>query len=77
MTPTEIIEELAALGPQDFAVVLQFLADHVYVAKLLDGTRLFDPVDFKTWLEELSVAAHARRAGLAGTTRPEQKRWSA
>lgn len=72
MTPTEIIEELAALGPQDFAVVLQFLADHVYPATLRDAT------DFKRWLEELSKAAHTRRAGLRDTTRrAQQKRWSA
>jgi hypothetical protein len=81
MTPTELLASLAELGPQDFSVVLQFLADRVYESRLFDGSRIHDAVDFKLWLEQLSIAAHTRRAGLVATTKPaaklpEQERWS-
>jgi hypothetical protein len=34
MTPSELISELRSLGQQDETVLFQFLADHIYVAKI-------------------------------------------
>lgn len=57
MTSAELICDLRIIGPQDLCVVLQYLADYLYEARLRDGSRLVDISDFKLWLEELSAEA--------------------
>jgi hypothetical protein len=53
LSPKTVIAELRELGPQDFQVVMHFLAERVYQARLADGRKLRDVLDFKQWLEEL------------------------
>ena len=57
MTAAELISDLQALGPQDLGVLLHYLADHLEEARMANGGRLIDQIDFKQWLQELAEAA--------------------
>lgn len=57
ISTTDLLADLRLAGPQEFSVVLNFLADRVYEARLKDGRRLRDAMDFKQWLEELAEEA--------------------
>lgn len=48
------MSDLRLLGPQDFRVLIHYLADHVYAARTQDGHRLLDLTDFNKWLQELA-----------------------
>lgn len=59
MKAFDLLSELRIfLVPQpDLHVLLNFLADRVYVARLSNGHQLQDATDFKQWLQELAKEA--------------------
>jgi hypothetical protein len=52
----EIAADLRQLGQQNLGVVLRYIADRVYYARLRDGSRVCDVIDFKQLLEEIAEA---------------------
>ena len=81
MTPEELIAKYYTLpARQDLAVFVQFLADHIYEARVPAGwageRKLSDVIDCKIWLEELAIAANSRMLAKPPAKVPaEQPRW--
>jgi hypothetical protein len=60
LTPDQLVSDIRQLGPQEFHVILHYLADRVQEARLRDGRRILDQIDFEQWLKECAeVAKHA------------------
>lgn len=63
MNPDKLVSAFRDLGPQDLNVFAQFLADHLYDARLRDGRLVKDGGDAittKEWLLEVADAATIR-----------------
>ena len=61
MTAKEVITNLRALGTLDGHVIFNYLAEHLYEARLTNGVKVRDGYDFKVWLRELAEEAKIPR----------------
>jgi hypothetical protein len=60
MTPSELISDLRACGPQSLSVTLHYIADRWCELTLSSGQRLSDATDSKAAFKELAEAAALR-----------------
>lgn len=74
MNPDKLVSAFRDLGPQDLNVFAQFLADHLYDARLRDGrlVKQGDVITTKEWLTEVADAATVRDFAL-DTKAPAQR----
>lgn len=80
LTAAELYEDLHPILPQDFPVLLYWIADRLHLGRLRTGARVSDGLSARQFLIELAQAAEASRGallkGLPGRSgRPEQRRW--
>jgi hypothetical protein len=57
MTANELVDNLRIMGPQDAAVIFNYLAEHAHEARLANGCGLRDATDVIEWLRELAQAS--------------------
>ena len=65
MTPSQMIELMRCIGRSDALINFRLLADNVPGARLKDGRRLANILDFSAWLRELGEEAARTEVSLS------------